>query len=293
MRIRILTLLIVVAATAHVFAQSPAQPTPAGPTFDVVSIKRNTTSALGSTVNQRPDGGFAMTNIPLSTLVGRAYPPAVPVDMLNLPGWVTSERYDVSATSSLSRATPDDQVAMLRAMLADRLKLVAHLEKHDEQVWDLVVARADGRLGPGIKPSETDCVAKLAAERAAAEAAAAAGNPPPPRQIPDMNAPVPACTVRMSGPRMEGDMTMATLANFVRPAAGRWVVDKTGLSGSYRVVLEYDRMASLRGPDTSATPGGPPSVFTAVQEQLGLRLESSRAERDRLVIDRIERPTEN
>jgi len=83
------------------------------------------------------------------------------------------------------------------------------------------------------------------------------------------------------------------LARMLRAAAGREVVDKTGLNGSYRVTLHYDRMASLRGPDTAASPAAAPSVFTAVQEQLGLKLESSRAPRDVLVVDRLERPTEN
>jgi uncharacterized protein (TIGR03435 family) len=92
---------------------------------------------------------------------------------------------------------------------------------------------------------------------------------------------------------MEGDMTMERLAMFLRPAAGRFVVDRTGLTGSYRVVLEFDRMAQLRGPATVAQPEAPLSVFTAVEEQLGLKLQPARAPRDVLVIDRLERPTEN
>jgi uncharacterized protein (TIGR03435 family) len=299
-RVAILALLMTAAGTPGVLSQAPAPSVPAGPTFEVVSIKRSAAAQsadpivrLSSSQNQRPDGGFTMTNIAAGTLIARAYPPAVPADMIGLPDWVMSERYDVSATSSLSRATPEQQTEMLRAMLAGRFKLVAHFEKRDEELYHLVLARSDRRLGPGIKPSEVDCVAKAAADRAAAEAAKAAGTPPPPRQIPDMRGPVPPCTVRMTGPRMEGDMTMASLANFLRPAAGRWVIDKTGLAGSYRVVLEYDRMASIRGPDATITPGGPPAVTTAVQEQLGMRLESARDERERLVIDRIERPTEN
>ena len=268
--------------------------TQAGPSFDVVSIKRNTTNALGSNgSSERSDGGFTLINIPIGTLISRAYPGFPPIDMVGLPEWAMSERYDVSARSPLAKATPEERAAMMRAMLADRAKLIARVEKRDQPVYFLVLSRDDGKLGPGIKPSEVDCVAKQAADRAAAEAAAAAGTPPPPRQIPDMKGPVPPCTVRMTGPRMEGDMTMATLANFIRSAAGRWVVDKTGLSGSYRVVLEYDRMVSLRGPTTAPDPGGPPSVTTAVQEQLGLRLESGRAARETLVIDRLERPTEN
>ena len=86
------------------------------------------------------------------------------------------------------------------------------------------------------------------------------------------------------GGRSEGDITMALLAELIRPRAGRFVVDKTGLTGSYRVKLE---MARWSGPNPD------PSVFTALPDQLGLKLEASRAERDRLVVDYIERPSEN
>jgi uncharacterized protein (TIGR03435 family) len=92
---------------------------------------------------------------------------------------------------------------------------------------------------------------------------------------------------------MEGDMTMAFLATMLRSAAGRYVVDKTGLAGYYRLVLTYDRLAGIRPPAATASADDPPSVFTAVQEQLGLKLEPSRSMIDVLVVDRLERPTEN
>jgi uncharacterized protein (TIGR03435 family) len=85
--------------------------------------------------------------------------------------------------------------------------------------------------------------------------------------------------------------TIEALVRLLRQPAGRVVVDKTGLTGSYQIALTFDRMAGLRGPDTA--PDAAPSVFTALQEQLGLKLESSRAIRDVLIIDHIERPTEN
>jgi len=167
--------LMIVAASAVVFAQ-----TAVGPTFDVVSIKRHIPEpgplGLNQMQNQRPDGGFTMTNFPVSTLIARAYPPTLPVDIVWLPGWATTERYDVSATSTLSRVTADDRVAMMRAMLADRFKLVTHIEKREQPVYDLMLLRSDGKLGPGLAPSENDCAARQAAQRSAAEA----GAPPPP-----------------------------------------------------------------------------------------------------------------
>ena len=298
MRIAKLIGLLVAVAAVTVHAQAPPTSSAAAPTFDVVSIKRNTSNALGSNgSSERPDGGFTLLNIPISTLVARAYPPAVPIDMVGLPDWATpagGDRYDVIARSSLSRpATPDERAAMVRAMLADRFKLAAHMENRDQPVYDLVVMRSDGRLGPNLKPSEVDCAARAAADRAAADAARAAGTPPPRPQIPDFNGPPPPCSFRMMGDRMDGGATMEMLARLLRPAAGRLIVDKTGLKGTYSVSLTFDRMAGSRGPQTAPSADAAPSVFTAVQEQLGLKLESSRASRETLVIDRLERPTEN
>lgn len=286
--------LLLAALTSDVLTQTPAPSTPAGPTFDIVSIKRNASGALGFTSSDRPDGGFTATNVFVGTLIARAYPPAIPIEMIGLPGWATSERYDVSATSSLSRPTPDDRIAMLRAMLADRFKLAVHVEEREQPVYDLVLARSDGRLGPGITPTEIDCAARIAAERADAEAARDAGTPPPARQVPDRNAPAPRCALRIVGDQLEGDTTVANLAMMLRTFTGRDVVDKTGLTGFYRVTMNFDSMAARRRPDTaSPQPDAPSSISTALQEQLGMKLQSSRADVGRLVIDRIERPTED
>ncbi len=86
---------------------------------------------------------------------------------------------------------------------------------------------------------------------------------------------------------------MENLARFLRSSAGRPIVDKTGLKGSYRIKLQFDRIFVQRGPDLAPTANALPTVFAALPEQLGLKLESSKAQRDVLVIDRLERPTEN
>lgn len=290
------TALLLSLAASDVLTQAPSSPQ--GSTFDVVSVKQHAIPAsatpaerFNQTVQMRPDGGLTMLNVPASMFVARAYATA-PIEIVGLPGWATSDRYDLIATASLVTPTAEQRAEMLRAMLADRFKFVAHVEHREQQVYDLVVARSDGRLGPDITPSEGDCIARAAADRAATEAT---GKPPaPPPGVFDFNAPPPPCSLRMNGDRMEGDVTMEALTRLLRSSAGRLVVDKTGLTGSYRITLNYDRMAGLRGPQTGEpVPGAVPSVFTAVQEQLGLKLESSRAVRETLVIDRLERPTEN
>jgi uncharacterized protein (TIGR03435 family) len=135
----------------------PAGQPQIGAQFDVVSIKLNTGSRPTEPPVERPDGGFRMTHIPVMTLIARAYPLAIPAEMIGLPDWARNEYYDVSATSSLSRATAEDRVTMLRSMLAERCKLVVHIEQREQPTFDLVLARRDGRLGPGLTQSATEC----------------------------------------------------------------------------------------------------------------------------------------
>lgn len=275
-------------------AQTPSSPTPAT-VFEVVSVKRNTTESGDSSFSQRPDGSLRMVNVSVRTILGRAYPGSS-LDVVGLPDWASSERYDVAATPVAGRPNPsqDERRDMVRAMLADRFKLSAHYETREQPAFNLVLARADGRLGPGLKRSEVDCAALAAARRAQAEAAKAAGQPPPPPvAVFSTVGAVPACGFNFGFDRFEGDTTLAALAPLLRSMAGRPVVDKTGLTGSYRVNFQFSR-SSLE-PAAPDAPAGTdsPSFFTAVQEQLGLKLESTRIPVEVLVIDRIERPTEN
>jgi uncharacterized protein (TIGR03435 family) len=178
---------------------------------------------------------------------------------------------------------------MLRVMLAERFKLSAHVENKDQPVYDLELARDDRRLGPNVTLTEIDCEAQLEAERAAA----AAQNTPPPAAS-DRNGPPPRCRLRVVDGRLEGDTTMAGLATALRPFAGRRVFDKTSLAGFYRVTMTFDLAAVVRGPDTGGPmASGAPSLFTAIQEDLGLRLKPAREAVATVVIDHIERPTAN
>jgi len=296
--------LLLAAATVDVLSQIPVPSAPVGPAFDVVSIKANTAVNAPSNFTQRPDGGVTAVNLPVTTLIARAYPPASPAEMVGLPDWAIRERFDVATTSPRSNLTPDERLAMLRAMLADRFKLAAHLENRPQEVYELVLARDDGRLGAGLAPLKVDC----AAVRAAARAALPAGAPPPPAERPtalppltpggpprlQFTTPPPPCTIRMALDNLEGQGMIADLLILFRAASGREVVDRTGLTGSYQVAMHYDPAAARRGPAAAAaSPDAAPDVFTAVQEQLGLKLQSARVERPTLIIDRLERPTEN
>jgi uncharacterized protein (TIGR03435 family) len=299
--------IVVMAMAVTLFAHASPQSSTSAAIFEAVSIKRSPPDAPGAggtSERRRPDGGFTITNVVVGTLISRAYPPAIPREMVGLPDWAMRERYDVSATSPLSVATAEDRMAMLRAMLAERFGLVVHFEKSEEPAFHLILDRSDGNLGPGIKPLNLDCAAHQA------EMALNAGTVPQGPQRPDFKAPPPRCTVRILDPSirdrsgdglgrlghlLEGETTMANLASALRPITLRFVVDKTGLQGSYALRMNFDwqRSATLRGPDAVTPPDSARSVFTAVREQLGLRLEPSGPEHDILVIDRLERPTEN
>ena len=164
---------------------------------------------------------------------------------------------------------------MMRNLLTDRFKLVVHREQREMPVYVLVTARADKTLGPRMRPVDVDC----AAEVARAMAARRGGAPPPS----DPNK-MPLCGMRTRpGNVMARGTTLQQLTRNLSQFLGRAVVDRTGLNGTFDLDLEWS-------PEQTADATGP-SIFTAVQEQLSLKLESQRAPVDVLVIDRVERPS--
>lgn len=277
-------------------AQAPA--VPAGPSYDVVSIKRSPVNPGGPTtigVTNRPDGGITATRTPVTTLIRRAYG----LDIAEQPDWASTELFDVTATANLKGATAEERSAMLKAMLAERFNLLVHIEDREYDVYELVVAREDGRPGPGLRRIETDCVAVLAEREAARVAALAKGLPSPLPQVGRTGA-LPPCSLRSVADqqyagRMEGQTTMDNFASaLVFTTWPRQVVNKTGLPGSYEVALEFDARPMQSGPALAAPAlDSKPSIFTALQEQLGLRLVPSRITRPTVVIDRLDRPSEN
>jgi uncharacterized protein (TIGR03435 family) len=266
---------------ASPLAQRSSSPAPRRQTFDVVSVRRNLTNDVGSNIIDRPDGGFTMLNVPTTALLARAYAPALVADMINLPRWSMTERYDVSATSKIPNPTAAQRQEMLQALLGDRFKLAVHTENRDQPAYDLVLARADRRLGPDIKPSALDCDPRPLAGRATAAPRGGRGGAPARGPLP-ASAPSSPCALTVNAGSVEGDTTMAQLTNMLRPSAGRPIVDKTGLKGSYHIMMM---------PDASA-PGSPalPPMLASLESRLGLKLVPSMTKGEVIVIDRIERP---
>ncbi len=248
------------------------------PAFEVASIKRNTSGDENFGFNVRPGGLMAALNVTGRQIVRFAY------SMQNSsveggPDWLDTEHYDITAKAA-EAATPEQMLLMLRTLLADRFKLVMHMDARDTPIFNLVRARNDGRLGPQLRPTSVDCGAIRAAQaRGAATLTANDGRP--------------VCGGRArAGIITAGAVTMEQLARNLSGLAGRAIVDRTGLEGHYDFDLKYVPDAQLTAPAGGA-PAELPSLFVALEEQLGLKLEAGRAPVDVVVIDSIARPVED
>jgi uncharacterized protein (TIGR03435 family) len=276
---RLLLGLAILAATgsAALRAQSPA------PRFEVASI-RPVTGAQGQSVNFLPNGRFTALNLSLRDLIALAYGPArepLPAArVIGGPDWMASQRFNVEAMASGPVAPdpafdgfPGAMFGMLQSLLADRFRLAIRKDTRDTPVYVLVKARADGALGPRMGESTNGCSTRPAP----------GATPPPGAEV--------ACGMeftrgRISAKGMRMQAITATLQRYV----DRLLLDETGLNADFDVDLEWSPEAlSADNP----SPGNGASIFTAVQEQLGLRLESRRAPVEVVIVERADRPTEN
>ena len=260
----------------------PTPPTPQtdanAPAFEVASVKPNTSGSGSMSMGWQP-GGFSAVNSPLRLLIQTAFD-VRDSELVGAPGWISSERFDVTAKAA-TELTREARSSALQALLRERFKFTAHRETREVSVYLLVLARGDGRLGPGLRQSKIDCSPQARAARpptvggGSASGAAGPGATAVPR---------PACGSFSAGPTLtSGGVTLAQLATSLSTRTDRPVLDRTGLAGFFDVDLKWSNQ-------TKATDEGP-SLFTAVQEQLGLRLEAGRGPQEILVIDSVERPT--
>lgn len=287
-----------VAGGAVAAAQDPVVP-PADPlpSFEVASVRVNRTNEIGSFIRRQPGGRFNATNMPLRTLIQFAYQ-VRPFQVEGAPDWTASTRYDIAARAEGDLPlTPPGTVAqemlMLRSLLADRFKLAVRSETRDMPIYELRLARDDGRLGPNLSVTSTDCQALMKA------AAARGGQPAPPPPGPGDRV---QCGMRIGPGRLSaGSMPMSEFANVLATLLQRTVVDRTGLTGFYDAEMTFF-MEQLPGPGGAplAPPTGvpapdssAPSIFTALQEQLGLKLESARGPVPVLIIERVEQAVED
>ena len=249
---------VVLVATATLSAQ---QNPPAGgaetASFEVASIKPNTSSISNALPRSTGNGSYSASNVALKSLIANAYEVRI-FQVEGGPDWLTSERFDIIARGR--EGTPDrERPAMLRALLAERFKLVAHFEEREQMVYALVPLRSDGRLGPQMKPL------------------APATGP---------TSGFPGVSVANGTARISGRVSMDTFAIMLTSSVfNQRVINRTGLTGEFDLDFRFT-------PDSSSAVAPEfPSVFTAVQEQLGLKLQSERGLVPILVIDSVQRPT--
>jgi uncharacterized protein (TIGR03435 family) len=249
--------------------------------FDVVSIKRTPpeTRSMGFGF---PPGRFITTNYAVKALLVLAYGVAG-FQIGDLPGWTETERFDIDARMPPGPFTQHQRAAMIQTLLVERFKLKTHREQRGLPAYALVLARSDGKLGPALRQTKLNC------DEVRARRAAGGTGPTTPEQLIEcglLPSGLPGGARRM---RAQGvpisDLALALTSSLDRP-----VFDGTGLTGFFDLDLTF--LPQAGGPATAAQSDAP-SIFTAVHEQLGLKLEATTNPVDMLVIDSIERPTEN
>ncbi len=284
----VLATLVAIATAAPANAQTDTRPA-----FAVATIKYNRSGDAAAGMRLQPGGRIVVTNQPLRRLIIFAYS-LQPQQVAGGPSWLDTDRFDITAQAegNISPTPPGGPPGpaqlMMQRLLAERFELVVHTESRELPVYALTLARSDGRLGPRIKPADRDCLALMTQ--------APGGVPVQAPRLPDGR---PGCGITRdgSGRVMAGGTTMTMLAiSMLTGPAGRLVVDRTGLTGAYDFDFEFaadPAPGAAPAPDAAATVGDRPGLFTALEEQLGLKLQSTRAPIDVTVIDRVTPPTEN
>ncbi len=268
--------LVCVLISPSLGAQRPTPAVAGGtPAFEVISIKRNVdTSPDKWGMRAFPGGRVNIFNLSLKTFIANIYG-VRPYLVIGGPEWMGTHRFDIDAKAPAdTQLSSDVLMQMNRQTLADRFKLSMHLETREMPIYELVMAKADRTLGPNIRPSSVDCAA-LARE------AIAAGKPVTNNSNPD-------CMSKSSpGYFYVGGQCppIGTIADLV----GRTVVDRTGLNGHFTCELTFT-------PDQGLGASAPPdalSIFAALEEQLGFKLQSTQGPVPVMVIDHVEPPEEN
>ena len=287
---RVVVVLVWGAAIAILSAQSSSPPaaTTSGQPFEVATIKVNRSGDQRQFIQRQPGGRVTVTNMPVRQLIAFAYQ-LQPFQLVGGPSWMTNDRFDIVAKLEgnpefgLPGSGPDPIQLAMRTLFADRFRLRLHPEMREMDIYALVLAKPGSGPGSGLKPSTTDCVALAAARRGGPP------GPPPPG--------TPFCGLMGSpGQIRMGGFPLSQMAPVLANMTGRMVIDRTGLSGTWDFTLTFQ--AEQRGqapPGADVPPPDPtaPSIFTALQEQLGLKLESTKGPVDVTVIDAIEHPTED
>jgi uncharacterized protein (TIGR03435 family) len=261
--------------------------------FEVATVKPSGATDNRIAIMGEPGGRFRVTNATLKMVMAVAYR-VRDFQISGGPSWIGTDRWDIEGkaeegsipqiTAPLDPTVPNPLMLMVQSLLEDRFQLKIHREMKEQPVYELLVAKG----GPKMK---------LSADQSPIGPPQRGGPPPMPKQ----GQPTPRGMMGMGPGRIEANGV--PIANFIQGLSqqlGRPVIDKTGLKGLYNIKLQWtpelgEVLVKPGGAEPSPPPLDPsgPSIFTAVQEQLGLRLESAKGPVEVLVIDGVQRPTEN
>jgi uncharacterized protein (TIGR03435 family) len=273
-RQRLAALVLVILAAGSTFAQD--QSVSPEPAFEVASVKANPNDDAPEGIALQPDGSARFTGFRVRTLITIAYRSEGIQrfdQLVGGPSWIAVDRFDIVAKAGADSSAQSGTTrlpAMLRSLLRDRFRLRIHSETRNMPAYGLVLARRDGRLGPNLHESTIECQSSTG---------------------PASGDPERWCGIRATGGLITGRaVSAAQLAGNLSgyPAVDRFVTDRTGLTGRYDLTLVYS--PAFLEPGATVSSAGP-SLFTALPEQLGLRLQPERIAVPVLVIDNVERPT--
>jgi uncharacterized protein (TIGR03435 family) len=250
------------------------------PRFEVTSVKINRSALPGGMVDLRPNQ-FTATNSSLRELIAAANNVDGAFRVVGGPPWVDTDRFDVQARPS-APVRPGDGMAMMRTLLADRFGLRTRLARQGRPIFALMTTDSGGRTGPRLRPASSAACIKRGML---------------PGEVPVGE--LPSCGLSAGPGRMSGrSVGLYLLAEYLSPRINRLVTDRTGLSGTFDLDLEWEMEGATRAALPRLSPDGtPPPEFdgapllTALREQLGLRLEATTGPVAVIVIDSVERPT--
>jgi uncharacterized protein (TIGR03435 family) len=273
---RFLLFALVCAAAALGGAAAQDKAAAAGPqtkavAYDVVSIRPNKSGSGRVSISVNNDS-FSAENVSLKTLLANAYDVKQYL-ISGLTGWANSARFDVNAkivdmdADALKKLTDKQREAMLQQLLADRFQLKVHLQTEVQPIYEMVVAKGGAKI-TAVEPPGSDPEADKN------------------KEFKGMG----RGSMRVNNTQLTAhDVPLDSLAYTLSGRLSRTVVDKTGLKGKFDLVLTWSPDdGSAAASDSSA-----PSLFTALQEQLGLRLQPAKGPVETLVVDHVEMPSEN
>ena len=258
-------------------------------TFEAASVKPSDSKLPGMGIRRQPGGRFNTINTPVKLLITFAYQ-IQDYQLVGAPGWINNDRFDIVAKfpgdppAIVPGSGADHMMLAMRTLLADRFKLVVHRETRQLDTYALTLVKP-GQAGPAMKPAnDEDCSpAAFAARR---------GAPPPAPGTPPI-----VCGIQQGPGRIRfGGYPLSVFASGISSRLGRATVDHTGLTGNWKFEVTY----AAEVPPPGALPPGvePPAVdpnapdlFTAIREQLGIKIDSTKGPVDVLVIDSVSLPT--